>query len=253
MTGRSHQIRVHLQFLGFPIVNDPIYNHASAWGESLGKGGFRIEAPHKLSTQAEAGGPGEEAFLAAMTNGDNPVASTSKISPLSESLSDADPRKKRLAKKEKHALRSASKIGRGKYQGLNTPALAEPIDPDSPDAGNSSSIEITDDVRKVILELRSTKDSEDNFARRKDETYADRMAWVRTADEQESPAGDVVQDAEGDYCGKCGLPLLPDPRPDQLFIYLHALRSVPSPLNLWLGQILSFHEQISYRHLGLQL
>ena len=29
-TGRMHQIRVHLQHLGFPIMNDPIYNHP-AW------------------------------------------------------------------------------------------------------------------------------------------------------------------------------------------------------------------------------
>ncbi|OPJ74206.1 RNA pseudouridylate synthase domain-containing protein 2 [Patagioenas fasciata monilis] len=37
-TGRTHQIRVHLQYLGHPIVNDPIYN-MEAWGPGRGKGG----------------------------------------------------------------------------------------------------------------------------------------------------------------------------------------------------------------------
>ncbi|NXX73413.1 RUSD2 protein, partial [Spizella passerina] len=37
-TGRTHQIRVHLQFLGHPILNDPIYN-MEAWGPDRGKGG----------------------------------------------------------------------------------------------------------------------------------------------------------------------------------------------------------------------
>ena len=38
-TGRMHQIRVHLQYIGYPIINDPIYNHPVAWGPNKGKGG----------------------------------------------------------------------------------------------------------------------------------------------------------------------------------------------------------------------
>lgn len=37
-TGRTHQIRVHLQFLGHPIANDPIYSNPIIWGPSLGNG-----------------------------------------------------------------------------------------------------------------------------------------------------------------------------------------------------------------------
>ncbi|KAL5348570.1 DRAP deaminase [Pseudogymnoascus australis] len=38
ITGRTHQIRVHLQFLGHPITNDPIYSNQRVWGTSLGAG-----------------------------------------------------------------------------------------------------------------------------------------------------------------------------------------------------------------------
>ncbi|KAL3423986.1 RluA family pseudouridine synthase [Phlyctema vagabunda] len=37
VTGRTHQLRVHLQFLGHPIANDPIYCNQRVWGTSLGK------------------------------------------------------------------------------------------------------------------------------------------------------------------------------------------------------------------------
>ncbi len=36
VTGRTHQIRVHLQFLGYPIQNDPIYANLRVWGINLG-------------------------------------------------------------------------------------------------------------------------------------------------------------------------------------------------------------------------
>merc|ERR1711939_208152 len=38
LTGRTHQLRVHLQFLGHPISNDPIYCNQKVFGPSLGKG-----------------------------------------------------------------------------------------------------------------------------------------------------------------------------------------------------------------------
>ncbi|RQM05618.1 hypothetical protein DH86_00001655, partial [Scytalidium sp. 3C] len=36
VTGRTHQLRVHLQFLGHPIANDPIYCNQRVWGINLG-------------------------------------------------------------------------------------------------------------------------------------------------------------------------------------------------------------------------
>ncbi|XP_055459719.1 pseudouridylate synthase RPUSD2 [Psammomys obesus] len=47
LTGRTHQIRVHLQFLGHPILNDPIYN-STAWGPSRGQGGHIAKTDEEL-------------------------------------------------------------------------------------------------------------------------------------------------------------------------------------------------------------
>ncbi|KAB8360822.1 hypothetical protein FH972_024556 [Carpinus fangiana] len=38
LTGRTHQLRVHLQFLGHPITNDPIYCNQRVFGQSLARG-----------------------------------------------------------------------------------------------------------------------------------------------------------------------------------------------------------------------
>lgn len=38
----AHQIRVHLQYLGHPIANDPLYGLPTIWGENLGRGGVDL-------------------------------------------------------------------------------------------------------------------------------------------------------------------------------------------------------------------
>jgi len=46
-TGRMHQIRVHLQYLGYPIINDPLYNH-TVFGSGKGKGGVIDKSDDQL-------------------------------------------------------------------------------------------------------------------------------------------------------------------------------------------------------------
>ncbi|XP_048253623.1 uncharacterized protein C18B11.02c-like isoform X2 [Haliotis rufescens] len=47
-TGRTHQIRVHLQFEGHPIINDPFYN-SEAWGPNKNKGGVMERTDQEVS------------------------------------------------------------------------------------------------------------------------------------------------------------------------------------------------------------
>jgi tRNA pseudouridine synthase 9 len=51
ITGRTHQLRVHLQFLGHPISNDPIYANQRVFGPSLGRGHSEEENDDDIMTR----------------------------------------------------------------------------------------------------------------------------------------------------------------------------------------------------------
>ncbi|RCH86434.1 hypothetical protein CU098_009263, partial [Rhizopus stolonifer] len=42
LTGRTHQIRVHLRYLGYPISNDPLYGNGTSWAPFI-RPGERME------------------------------------------------------------------------------------------------------------------------------------------------------------------------------------------------------------------
>lgn len=52
LTGRSHQIRVHLQYLGHPIVNDPLYG-SNFWPSRKIIRAFTVEEINKFLTEYE--------------------------------------------------------------------------------------------------------------------------------------------------------------------------------------------------------
>lgn len=51
VTGRTHQLRVHLQYLGHPISNDPIYANQRVFGPSLGRGHSEEENDDDIMTR----------------------------------------------------------------------------------------------------------------------------------------------------------------------------------------------------------
>jgi hypothetical protein len=149
--------QVHLQYLGHPIANDPIY-HRPIWGASGGKGGLYddLEVPDSL----------DESLL------QRTVADLSLTS--------------------------------GDDLGLSTSTLLSPI------------------LRQGLIYLRRERDVKTSVVHDAPNLHAlaagDMTAFADAEDYR------VEDEVTGPYCRLCGQPLLPDPRPEQLYIWLHACR-----------------------------
>ena len=61
VTGRTHQLRVHLQFLGHPISNDPIYCNQRVFGPSLAAGDAASDDDEDIITRLSRMGKDEVA------------------------------------------------------------------------------------------------------------------------------------------------------------------------------------------------
>ncbi|CED85354.1 RNA pseudouridylate synthases [Phaffia rhodozyma] len=249
-TGRTHQIRVHLQWLGHPIPNDPIYSLASVWSASatFAKGGIDLTPS---DWKADPGSTAKRDY-----------------SPPRGEAADWDEAKAAVDKRMKEAeARKEGERGR-KLMPRET----------GEDIGSSSPIKLSDEAREIIRRLRRMKDEAEDWARWKDivlytneatkspaiikslatslvhdsKATLDQLpdkprskkspkSSVREAPSEKpvSPTiepekvEEVKESREGEaelfvppegFCKHCYIPLAPDPDPDRLFIYLHAIR-----------------------------
>lgn len=88
LTGRTHQLRVHLQFLGHPISNDPIYSNRRVFGPSLGKADSTGEDDKEVIERLSRMGKTEVAETAESTE---PTAYQTFQTPPPSSITNGDP------------------------------------------------------------------------------------------------------------------------------------------------------------------
>ncbi|KAG1737942.1 pseudouridine synthase [Suillus occidentalis] len=238
MTGRSHQIRVHLQYLGHPIANDPVYSEERIWGANLGRGGVDvIPCEHRAA-------PAPPAHLLSDNSPEalnlKPFDNTN-TSLLLASEEESDARVKLLPRETGH------------------------------DIGLGSPVALSSEAVEIITKLRNMKDEDEDWSRWRDVVFRAKgslapkdiprapvppqnrrkkggpsvpqtslpedtssapqltqgEALARLSQmEAPSPAVDTVTGTL--YCTECYLPLHPDPKPEKLYIFLHALRYTTS-------------------------
>nr|XP_015194748.1 PREDICTED: RNA pseudouridylate synthase domain-containing protein 2 [Lepisosteus oculatus] len=246
LTGRTHQIRVHLQFLGHPILNDPIYCSA-AWGPERGKGGhIGVDDEQLLRALVEEHRAKESLHLLDITEEDLPggalmqgkegVAHVSSCD-VAESKCGAD--KKSCRSDEKAEVVSVCDFPEAELSNLHkddsctterktkflTNSANKSIQSTDSVPGNHSGFSAAEPQCDTTVEVGHSKvreDLADNLGSErgctKNKENVQREELDDTGTRSESPK--VVKDP---LCSECKI-VRKDPTEKELIMYLHALK-----------------------------
>lgn len=269
ITGRSHQIRVHLQFLGHPIANDPVYSNKKAWGVENGKGGV-------FDDQAEVTAEQLEARAMRRRMGDKILAREKQKLKVKERKSEKikimqEPKEKSLSGEPTMQGEDGSAEIDGsrtmterpsddvsvsvfnRSGSVRTDLLVKEGIEDDREAQLMFQLEMSTGATAAIRALKDEKDKADGFARFRDMKGVELARAAGVSGNADSPFAPLANAPTGEesvinvpktiftdpldlpddidreekddaFCSTCFLPVIGDPRPDQLFIWLHALR-----------------------------
>lgn len=206
----AHQIRVHLQYLGYPIVNDPLYGDEAIWGTELGTGGVDLTPDMTDLEVPEVSSATTLDAVAARIRGEEGLPSN--LAPPKFNFIKTGLTQKTAADVEKQhkAIEAGEGVG---SEGSKLPREREG-EVDETLVGGSP-IYLSRQVREIIRKLRRQKDEQED--------------WGRWSEVSMDPGVEVP---EG-FCEECRIPLGVDPAPEKLFIYLHAWRYTTENLGLW--------------------
>ncbi|SPO27042.1 related to DRAP deaminase RIB2 [Ustilago trichophora] len=178
ITGRTHQIRVHVQYLGHPICNDPIYGH-DVWSK-VDPSSFAEVIPDQWKKVGGEIGQKEVEMIVDAIKGDQ------------DGQEDWARWKDEVLFKDMIA-----------QEGLENVHVPGP---------NGRSSRPSDELLKRAL-AKLELDSGDIPSKGLNRPADLETAWQKRVREQSS-----------DFCPECKIPLLPDPKPEELYIYLHAIK-----------------------------
>ncbi|KAH7912731.1 pseudouridine synthase [Hygrophoropsis aurantiaca] len=248
MTGRSHQIRVHLQYLGHPIPNDPVYSEVKIWGDNLGRGGIDVVPSEERSA------PAPPAHLQCDKNPETPsdpkqedtkllpretghdIGMGSPV-PLSSEAVGIITRLRNMKDEDEDWSRWRDVVFRAKGRLTPKDFPRAPLPPqnrrkrggpvlqDPPPQAATVPATSTEGVSpEVVNDSPSAELAPDSITQLTTEEMIAKLPNMQipiSAQEPDAPSTTL-------YCPECYLPLHPDPKPERLYIFLHALRYTTS-------------------------